>query len=125
MEVLEGAEDQRRLRVGAELAQRLVALPVLLIGEMDLDAFAGLADFRLGVIRDGDVDRAGAGMEEVNRPEIEGAAGEVDPGRRGDGDQRMLSAATRWLAGKNSPVIATSPSGNESGQASRLSRIQT
>src|SRR5438105_3585813 len=86
MKVLEGSIDQRRLRIGGKVLERFIALPVLLIGEMNLDPLAGLADLRFGVERDGDVDRACAGMEEVNRPEIESAACEIGAHRRANDD---------------------------------------
>ena len=71
----------------ASSLHRLVALLVLLVGEMDLDGVvAGLGDLRFGVVRDGDVDRARAGMEEVERPEVESAASEIGAHRRADSD---------------------------------------
>ena len=88
VEVLERAVDQRRLRIGTELLERLVALLVIFVGEVDLDgAFvAELADFGLGVERDGDVDRARAGMEQVERPEVESSAGKIGAHGRTDSD---------------------------------------
>jgi hypothetical protein len=63
-EILDRAVQQRRLRIVRHLLQRLVGLPVLLIRQMDLDrAVAGLGDFRLGEVRDRDVDRARAGWK--------------------------------------------------------------
>jgi hypothetical protein len=71
----------------AELVDRLVAMAVLLIGEMDRDrVVAGLDDFRLRVERDGDVDGPRSGMEEVERPEVESASGEIGAHRRPDDD---------------------------------------
>ena len=87
MKVLENAVDQCRLRIGGDLMKRFVALLVLLIGEVDLDAaISGLRDFRFGVIRDRDVDRACARMEKIQRPEVEGAASEIGAHRRPHSD---------------------------------------
>ena len=40
---------------------------------------------------DRDVDGAGLGVEEAERPDVEGAAGQVDPAPRPDGDQHLTS----------------------------------
>ncbi len=87
MEMLERAMDQSGLGIGGQLVNRGIALLVLLIGQVDVDSVvAGLRDFRFRVVRDGHVDRARAGMEEVKGPEIEGTASEIGAHRRPDND---------------------------------------
>ncbi len=83
--MLEGAEDEGGLRIAGQLGHRLVAPCVLLVGEVKLDGVAGNGGhFRFGVVGNGHVDGAGARMEEVQRPEVEGAASKVGAHRRPD-----------------------------------------
>jgi hypothetical protein len=87
MEMFDRAKDQRRFRIGGEVVQRFVALLVLLIGEVDRDRrVRRFADFRFGVKRDRDVHRSRAGMEQIERPEIEGASGQIGAHGRANGN---------------------------------------
>src|SRR5262249_27790796 len=81
------AVDQRRLRIRCDFVQRLIALLVLLIGQVDLDPAVGdLRHFGLRVVRDRHVDRARAGMKQIERPEIESSTGKIGAHRRAAGN---------------------------------------
>ena len=88
----ERAEDVRHQGQRSP-GQHLVDVAALGLGErvLRLDADAGDAglDAAPGPAVDGDVDRDRTRVEQVERPDVEGAAGQVDAGRRGGLDDTV------------------------------------